>query len=895
MTFVPRLLLWSSFVLSGIFDSVNARPGPRPSLLNRRAANDTGRPCGALFDIIEEDLKLQFFPVFNASDVYSCLTAVPFLKDVGLRFIEYYNTTLQFQSTLAYLESPPAEYQQPAVDVVAELGRVKQKVLDDQYTRQLDFEYDIHSIVHAIHDDHVNLYIGITAAFSFASPFDFVSASLDGKALPRIYLKDDIVKARNNGWAEEPSPVATINGADVTEFLAQFSSRNAFGYLESHADWNDMFEHPTNDIQGFYGTLGGQLLFYPGNGLDDTFNVKLEDGTEWNDNWLALLNQIHSPGPLETAGDFYNYFVLGLAPPVEVIEDSSDSGLVFDFEGEDGLKLIEIKIDTDWLEESDEAFPKPEVAQPFLTISGGGVVTGYFQDDVGILSIPTFEQFPEEAKNFSNTVQEFITKAEDRNVKKIIIDLQQNRGGSPNLAFDTFRRFFPQEPDSLPWTWAGSRRRSHPLGDLVGDTITEWWKGLDTEDDVQLFDQWDEAANEFVIATKINPLTNTTYDNWAQYSPGSASYREDTFSKVERLNLSDDQVLYSAFSIETVEDDPYGYGGNPVTTKQAWKPEDIVILTDGLCSSTCSLFVGFMTQAGVRTIVAGGRPETGPMQAVSGSRGTRAYSNHILDRMFQFTGQLLPDNSSLPNIPIDYETRDTGLWVHHAGLNLRDEILKSDWEKDPNAEHVPRQFQYEAAHCRIFYTVRNIYNMTQLWSDVAKAAWTDPSLCVDDSTGYAKLPNQPAPVPAPTRPTAQDAQIVINTTTTRGGPGQDPDGVPIFNEGDIVAGFAVKRAGLEPCGAGDKCPSNSVCEPIKVVCANGERPKATEAKYCLPLCKPAMDTCAHFASDVKINGALRCDLRYEAVTKSRKHDFVGLCAPREGIKPQNLCPGRPTA
>lgn len=46
---------------------------------------------------------------------------------------------------------------------------------------------------------------------------------------------------------------------------------------------------------------------------------------------------------------------------VEVIEDLLDFGFVFDFEGEDGLKFIEIKIDMDWLEESDEVFLKFEV------------------------------------------------------------------------------------------------------------------------------------------------------------------------------------------------------------------------------------------------------------------------------------------------------------------------------------------------------------------------------------------------------------------------------------------------------------------------------------------------------------------------------------------------------
>jgi len=58
---------------------------------------------------------------------------------------------------------------------------------------------------------------------------------------------------------------------------------------------------------------------------------------------------------------------------------------------------------------------------------------------------------------------------------------------------------------------------------------------------------------------------------------------------------------------------------------QLFPAEDIVILTDGVCSSTCSMFVEVMhNDAGVKTVVVGGRPSYGPMQAV----GYELVSNH---------------------------------------------------------------------------------------------------------------------------------------------------------------------------------------------------------------------------------------------------------------------------
>lgn len=823
-----------------------------------------------------------------ASDVYACLVTIPFGKDAGLRFIEYYNTTLQFQSTLAYLRYPTAEYQQPAIDVVAELGRVKDKVLADGYQRQLDFEYDIHSIVLAMHDSHVTLTFGITAAFTFACPFDIVSASLDGKALPKPYLKSDIIDARDDGFEWQPSPIATINGSPAVEYLTRFAKQHAFGNLEDHTDWNDLFEHPANDIQGFYGTLGGQILFYPGNGFDDGVIIKLENGTTHKSVWLGLLNSLHNPGPLETAGDFYNYFVLGLEPAARVEDDNDGGGApVFD-----NLDQIEVPEDKEvWAFESEDAYPKADIAQANLKIAGGGVVTGYFQEDIGILSLPSFFQYPDEAKEFSAAVQEFITAAEKKKVKKIIIDIQQNRGGTVALAFDTFRRFFPEEPQGLPWSWAGSRRRSHPMGDLLGTELTDWWNALDEDD----FDKWDEAANEFVISTRINALTNKTFNNWREYSPSrGANYRGDRWSNVERYDLFNDQFLYSAFSSENIEDDPYGYGHNPIKTKQIWTADEIVLLTDGLCSSTCSIFAGMMAQAGVRSVVAGGRPETGPMQAVAGSRGARAYSSGILDWAMKFVQETLaPDTTQLPNIPENFDTRDTGMWVHHAGFNLRDEILKPDFDRDPNDQHLPRQFQYEAAHCRVFYTVKNIYNMTRLWSDVAKAAWTNPGLCVQGSTGYADLPNQPAvSLPPPRLPIHNSASVV---DTTRGGAGEDDNGAPTFNEGDIVAGVAAKREALAPCNAAGGCPRNFRCEKVPVKCGTGQRPTQSTVGYCLPICKPSNSadnsaTCGRFSGDLKLNGALSCRPKFAVETKDKgRQDYVGCCQPRGGIKEKSFC------
>ena len=135
-------------------------------------------------------------------------------------------------------------------------------------------------------------------------------------------------------------------------------------------------------------------------------------------------------------------------------------------------------------------------------------------------------------------------------------------------------------------------------------------------------------------------------------------------------------------------------------------------------------------QAGVRTVVAGGRPELGPMQAVGRSRGAEAYDAIALDEDIEFAGSVdkslvLPDRSA-------------GDYVNYASFNLKDSVRQG--------ETVPLQFVYQPATCRIFYTTRTVYNYLNLWNYVVDAIWRNPSLCIagaangtinDNTTGPA--------------------------------------------------------------------------------------------------------------------------------------------------------------
>lgn len=490
------------------------------------SAQPISTACGDIIDFAEGDITNNFF---YASDAYACLTSVPLNIDVALRFIEYYNTTLQFQSTLAYLKDPPGGYQQPSVDVLQGLEDIRQNLENGFYKNQYDFEAALQMLVYSIHDAHVVLETGILSAFTFGSQYDIMSVSVDGKQLPQPYIAQDVVDSLTEGWT--PSPIVKINGEDATTYLTLFAAANSLGRLDPHADWNQLMYTPVEDILGIGNTFGWDAPLYPGDNL--TFGFA--NGTTLDTQWLAIYQNYYRTGPLTTGGDFYNYFVLGFLPASftgpELRVDSSANDT--DTNSTDiGSAAPNI---SSWNSISPAYPDNPEIVQTDLSLTGGGFVTGYFLNSTstGVLSIPSFQEFGAAVGSFSGTVNDFITRAQEVGLEKVVIDLQGNSGGTPLLAFDLFAQFFPNiEP------FAGSRRRSHRLGNILGAATTNFWSSLRPDNDEWEYDIYHDAyaADEWVIADRINAATNHTFANWQEYQ-GPIPIHGDTFTLVVRYDL----------------------------------------------------------------------------------------------------------------------------------------------------------------------------------------------------------------------------------------------------------------------------------------------------------------------------------------------------------------------
>jgi hypothetical protein len=186
---------------------------------------------------------------------------------------------------------------------------------------------------------------------------------------------DDLFES-NYFTSYQPSAIKTINGVDVTAYLTEFASKNSVGTLEKHADWNQLMLSAALDIQGSFDVFSGGATFYPG----DTITTVLENGTSFTDNFLAVYNSPGPTGPLETGGDFYNFFVLGFYPAsYNDSSSSSDSSSALPSSTAAATSTAVSSPSPTPSNWDNPAYPDtPDVFQTDLGTYGGGYVSGEF-------------------------------------------------------------------------------------------------------------------------------------------------------------------------------------------------------------------------------------------------------------------------------------------------------------------------------------------------------------------------------------------------------------------------------------------------------------------------------------------------------------------------------------
>jgi len=123
------------------------------------------------------------------------------------------------------------------------------------------------------------------------------------------------------------------------------------------------------------------------------------------------------------------------------------------------------------------------------------------------------------------------------------------------------------------------------MSNILGDTMTRYFDDLPTNSREYrrfVFEEW-------VVTDRINALTGQNFSTWREFF-GPQELLGDTFSLTQQYNLSSQVFAKGALNINF----PDCYYTKNCTTRALWAPEDIIVLTDGTCTSTCAFFVEMM-------------------------------------------------------------------------------------------------------------------------------------------------------------------------------------------------------------------------------------------------------------------------------------------------------------
>lgn len=618
----------------------------------------------------------------EAQLAYACLKSVPIIQSAASNTITELKQMIQFQSTLAYLKNPPTGYVNAAVDLIAGLDTINTKVQNGTYDNEYDFENDIAALLVKAHDGHLSFDgMAYSGAFRWRRnrQISLISGSEDGTSIPKVWAIQDF---NATGGSGQRSAVSKIDGKDATQFLQDESLLNA--YHDPDTRYNAMFYMQPAENFGYF----TNPRFYPG----PSVNVTFENGTSNVFENSAIILSPSYWSYVKDGKSFYNTFV----------SPSSSSKM----KKRDPHRLPrhlqnprEAELDRRYVPTN---YPNPFVEHSSLNVALAGYTISTSAGTIGVLMVQTFNtDSNSDAREFQRVVQQYIAYTKSKNVAKHVIDLRTNGGGKVFLGYDMYLQFFPSQKPQLM-----SRYRGHQASNLFGEKLSSLESITSTNGELytspfNYHSYLDSNLQDFTSWTDMYPPTK---------------FNNDTFTDLLRYNLSDPYTTSSnRYSIGV---EMTGYGTRSNFTEDPFKAEDIILLSDGICASTCSLFTELMVQqSGVRTLAVGGRPLTGPMQPVGGTKGSlvlqidylTAVSEYVIGE-FASQSQQTQWQSFLP-IPFSIGVAD-------ASINFQDNIRKG-LEKSG----IPTQFLNDTASCRIWYQPDMYVNVTALWSKAATVAF----------------------------------------------------------------------------------------------------------------------------------------------------------------------------
>ncbi|KAJ4289798.1 hypothetical protein N0V90_011129 [Kalmusia sp. IMI 367209] len=714
--------------LTGLAALVAATPAiyaPKANVVHPRQGTPTGSlpPCAQVSVILEDYDKDGPVPTSVPAQIaYECVNSIPLNVTSAKGILWDLPIYVAWQSTLTVLKDPPQEYVdkvQPPVDILGGLEEISADIDAGVIKSEYQFAWRIYSLFGAAHDGHFAYIMDILGyAFQWGRTVPLVSVSEDGSKLPAVFAYYDVLGLHFKNISYTPSPIIAINDQEVDGFLEDLSQQG--GLQDRDALFNNLFFSlaqaslsSAGSATGFFNGGGRGRYIYPG----PTTTFEFANGTKYTiENYARTYFSFKN---VTTGEDFAKKFIYSGG---ESQTQNSRPNLV-----EPSSRSASAASGSVGVAAPPPGYPKPIVPGPANIINGFYIdASGY--EDVAVLQVPSFVGSGNLEAPFQATSQEFLARAANDGKTKLIIDLQANGGGTILQGYDLFKQLFPSlDP------YGANRFRYSEAVDLIGQSFSAYGSKFPREEGLK------NATLRYIQSSYFDYHTDMTVDakpfeSWAQKA-GPNLVNGDNYTTLGRWNLSDTFIYFQSGINIT------GYGpASNVSFGERFQPENIVLVTDGYCASTCTLFSEFMIQqAGVKTIAFGGRTNAEPIQAVGGVKGANIYQwsfiqNYATDAIALASAERKEEYEN--SVLKEYKNLRVLNRAYAYGANVRDALRLGD------DSGVPVQFKYDLADCRLYWTPEMTVDATAIWKAAADAQWGNSGKCIG-SGGYQTPPPYP--------------------------------------------------------------------------------------------------------------------------------------------------------
>lgn len=518
-----------------------------------------------------------------------------------------------------------------------------------------------------------------------------------------------------------PPAITKINGQDSAAFVTD-QGLKFVNTQDQDSQWNAMIQ--TYASPDAITPVAGSII-YQGNDL--TFEY--ENGQKITMDSYALVRAAADFRNINSGEDFYNRFC---NPDAQVASNATAGASTPQAPAPPPGTLQPPA-------PAIPGYPVPAIRDSGANATAGYFLTGAGYEDTAVLSVIGFAPLGnanfdviEYIVNFQKVVGDFLAMCKQAGKTKLVIDVSANGGGLVVAGYELYSQLFP----GTPLFQANNLRRSESLVQIANIASANLDKLL--------------ALNGQTIGR------NSSQETRALAALGSNSIignliPGDVFSAGDRVNYTSTQQIISPVmlhgdtftayqSTPQNQTDPQfnltGIGNRANPPPAVFPAENIVILSDGFCGSTCTLFTYLMImQNNVKTVAVGGRPQTGPMQSVGGVEGAQVFELEDIGTaasaaFFLATPEQkaqLGNNSELAILAEGYALDRAATPGGAGAVNGKNAFSHTDAQ-------TPLQFLNQPANCKFFYTRDMIYGPEQVWKRAADAAFKDPNqFCVEGS------------------------------------------------------------------------------------------------------------------------------------------------------------------